>query len=49
MYQDLPVAGISTVTLLGVTFTNSSLYLLLGISFILVAFRLIRLVHKENN
>lgn len=49
MYQDLPAAGISTVTLLGVTFMSSSLYLLLGISFILVAFRLIRLVYKENN
>ena len=49
MYNDLPAAGISTITILGVTFVSSSLYILLGISFILVAFRMLRLVYKENN
>ena len=48
MYKDLPLTGVSTFTILGVVLDSTILYFLVGISFILVAFRLLRLIYKEK-
>lgn len=44
----LPATGLATVTALGFAIESSLLYVLLGVTLVLVGFRFLRLIHKEN-
>ena len=44
----LPATGVATIGILGFRLESSVLYVLLGISLILIGFRSIRLLYKEK-